>query len=490
LARPRNVLEAFDGPFSAWLGDAAEWGSWRVFLKCLAAVPLEASELDLFRRCAGDRDPPSDPVTESFVVVGRRGRKSATAGLIGCYQALYPAWPRAPGETLRVLIVAVSKDQAAVVRNWCDAILRSRPGLARQIVSCDSESITLKTGVEIRCVANSYRSIRGPTVVCAIFDEVALWRSEESAVPDLEVLRAVKPSMLTVKGAVLIGLSSPHAKRGLLYQKHRDHFGRNGKVLVWQADSATMNPAVDVTEIEEAFRDDPVAARSEYGIPGEGIWFRDDLAEFVDMDLLAGLVRRSPLELPPVGGHRYVIFIDPSGGRGDAFAVCVGHKDKSGYVIDLVRAWPAPFDPVTVVQAIAALAREYGQRTLIGDQYSGEWVVQAFAAEGVAYQASKRSKSEIYLEALPLFARGEVELPDLRPLLVELASLERRTARGGRDSVDHPRGGRDDRANVACGVLVELAGRKVAAFKPSDYWVGPEYTATREWRSMAAARRW
>jgi hypothetical protein len=57
-----------------------------------------------------------------------------------------------------------------------------------------------------------------------------------------------------------------------------------------------------------------------------------------------------------------------------------------------------------------------------------------------------------------LFTRGEVELPDDRRLLVELAGLERRTARGGRDSVDHPRGGHDDRSNVCCGVLLESYG--------------------------------
>ena len=35
--------------------------------------------------------------------------------------------------------------------------------------------------------------------------------------------------------------------------------------------------------------------------------------------------------------------------------------------------------------------------------------------------------------------------------------LERQTARGGRDSVDHPRGGHDDHGNAVCGALVLLA---------------------------------
>ena len=100
-----------------------------------------------------------------------------------------------------MLIVAVSKDQAKLVRNYCEAILESRPGLKRLIEATDAESITLTNGIQIQCVANSFRSIRGPTVVCAIFEELAFWYDERYSNPDKEVLRAVRPSMLTVPGA-------------------------------------------------------------------------------------------------------------------------------------------------------------------------------------------------------------------------------------------------------------------------------------------------
>ena len=41
-------------------------------------------------------------------------------------------------------------------------------------------------------------------------------------------------------------------------------------------------------------------------------------------------------------------------------------------------------------------------------------------------------------------------------LQAQLCGLERRTARGGRDSIDHAPGGHDDIANSVCGVLVKL----------------------------------
>jgi hypothetical protein len=66
-------------------------------------------------------------------------------------------------------------------------------------------------------------------------------------------------------------------------------------------------------------------------------------------------------------------------------------------------------------------------------------------------------KSQIYLEAAPLFARGLVVLPDHPRLLRELRLLERRTHRSGRDTVDHGRNGHDDHSNAVCGVLRVLS---------------------------------
>lgn len=458
-----NVVEAFDGPFASWLGDPAAWRPWRAFLKTLAAVPLDPEERELFHRCTGRSREFDAPVSEAWVVVGRRGRKSAVAAVLGVHAAVHVDWSSviAPGETARVIVVAVDKAQARIVRSYAEALLRSDPDLDRLIVGTDQESIALANGIVIQCVANNFRSIRGPAVVCAVFEELAFWRSDESANPDQEVLRAVRPSMLTTRkhGALLIGISSPYAKRGLLYEKHRDHFGDDeSRVLIWKADTLTMNPAADAEEIAAAYADDPQAAAAEYGAQ-----FRDDLQSFLDADLLATLTRGSPLELPPRAGITYCGFLDPSGGRGDAMTVGIAHREENGRaVLDLVRAVQAPFDPAVVVADFAGLLQEYRIGEVEGDAYSGEWCAAAFAEAGISYKTSAIPKSQIYMEALPLFARGEVELPDHRGLLTELANLERRTARGGKDSVDHPPRGHDDLANAAAGALV-LASRATAA---------------------------
>ena len=51
---------------------------------------------------------------------------------------------------------------------------------------------------------------------------------------------------------------------------------------------------------------------------------------------------------------------------------------------------------------------------------------------------------------------GKVELLDNTRLINQISALERRTARGGRDSVDHGPGGHDDLANACAGALVAV----------------------------------
>ena len=308
----KPIREILDGPFSAWLG-TDDWRPWSAFLCALRGEPLSNYEAELYRRCTGRQPLPSMAFREAWVAVGRKGRKSATAAVLAVYAAVYGQWKRAAGETLRVMVIALSKDQARLVLDYAAAILESRPGLARLIAAKDAETIRLHNGVEIACFANSYRLVRGPTCVCAILDEVAVWWSDQlSANPDREIFRALKPAMITQPGSLLIGLSSPYAKKGLLYEKYRDHFGRDdSKVLIWQADTATMNPQVDKEEIEAAYHDDPISAAAEFGAQ-----FRDDLQTYIVPEAIEACVERGVYERSPLPGVTYFGFIDPAGGSG------------------------------------------------------------------------------------------------------------------------------------------------------------------------------
>jgi hypothetical protein len=72
----------------------------------------------------------------------------------------------------------------------------------------------------------------------------------------------------------------------------------------------------------------------------------------------------------------------------------------------------------------------------------------------MTYEQSERPKSQIYGELLPLLNSGRVELLDHARLVAQLCDLERRTSRGGKDSIDHTPGGHDDIANAVAGALL------------------------------------
>jgi len=104
----------------------------------------------------------------------------------------------------------------------------------------------------------------------------------------------------------------------------------------------------------------------------------------------------------------------------------------------------------------AALLRTYWVSEVTGDRYAGEWPREQFRKHGVAYRVSDKAKSDLYRDALPALNAGTVELLDHPRLVAQLLHLERRTARGGRDSIDHPPHGHDDLANAVAGVVQDL----------------------------------
>ena len=70
-----------------------------------------------------------------------------------------------------------------------------------------------------------------------------------------------------------------------------------------------------------------------------------------------------------------------------------------------------------------------------------------------------KPKSDLYREVLPLINSRRVELLDHPRLISQLTGLERRTARSGRDSIDHKPGAHDDIANACAECLAERSQR-------------------------------
>jgi hypothetical protein len=159
--------------------------------------------------------------------------------------------------------------------------------------------------------------------------------------------------------------------------------------------------------------------------------------------------------------------------------------------------------PQDVVSEFATLLKSYSVVSVTGDRYAGEWPREQFQKAGISYEAAAEPKSNLYRDLLPLVNSRKIDLLDHPRLINQLCGLERRTARGGRDSIDHALGGHDDCCNAVAG-LASLSGSKyrypapgphdldwVSSSKPADIAKQSlNFRMAQHVRMYAGGRRW
>lgn len=92
--------------------------------------------------------------------------------------------------------------------------------------------------------------------------------------------------------------------------------------------------------------------------------------------------------------------------------------------------------------------KEFGIGQVTGDNYAGETFKCDFEGDGIRYEPSPLSKTELYEAFEPVLNAGQIELPDVPKLQEQLITLVIRGAR-----IDHQPGDHDDWANAVAGVV-------------------------------------
>jgi hypothetical protein len=429
--------------------------NWKIFLACLFGLPLSDEDRVIAQKFTGRTDFCGKAFTEAFLIAGRRSGKSLISALVAVFLAAFKNYDDVlvAGEVGTLMVIASDRKQASVILKYIQAFFRC-PLLKSMVISELKESLTIKNGaatISIEVVTCSFRATRGYSLIGCVCDELAWWATDEtSSNPDSETLAAVRPGLATT-GGLLLCVSSPYSKKGALYEAYRDFYGKVSDVLIWRGSSRELNPTLSAAVVAMALLRDRAAAMSEYLAE-----FRSDISGFIDAEIVESCTIRNRFELPFNSEQSYVGFVDPSGGKSDSMTLGIAHAEENKAVLDLLREATPPFSPESVVAEFADTLASYGISTVVGDRYAGSWPSEQFAKRGIRYETSERTKSEIFLETLPLLMSGQCELLDNRKLLNQFSALERRTARGGRDSVDHMPGSHDDLCNAAAGALVLL----------------------------------
>ena len=381
---------------------------------------------------------PSHALTTAWLCVGRRGGKSNILALIAVFLACFKDWRPylAPGEVGTIMIVAQDRKQARVIMRFIKGLLHASPMLEALIKSEREETVTLSSRIVIEVHSCSYRSVRGYSIVCALLDEIAVWRSEEDAAnPAHEVLTAIKPALGTIPGSMLLCASSPQFRKGELWEAYRRHYGKDGDpTLVWHAATRTMNPSFSQDIVDAALEEDPARNRAEFLAE-----WRSDQEGFVTREAIEACVDFGIRERPPERGIRYNGFCDLSGGGADSMTLAISHFDKGCAVLDCLREVRSGASPSAVVEEFSAVLKSYWLTSVRGDNYAKEWPRELFAGHGIKYEPAGKFKNDIYLSTLPLINSGKCRLLDHTKTINQFLDLDRVVARGGRGLLTIPR---------------------------------------------------
>jgi hypothetical protein len=278
--------------------------------------------------------------------------------------------------------------------------------------------------------------------------------------------------------------SSPYARKGLLWETFKRHFGPNGSpaVLVARGISTELNPTLDREEIERELLRDPERNRAEYLCE-----FRSDLASYVLREAVEACISVGVRERPPQRGQHYFGFTDPAGGTGrDAMTLAIAHVKPGMKVLtyDALREARPPFSPEAVTKEFSELLRSYGISSIVSDKVGLGWSKEMFAHHGITCEQNAEPKNNLYVNFLPLINSVRVELLDDQRSITQLLALERSTSK-----IDHPPNGHDDLINAIAGVA-SISINKYGGYNHTYSWVKGLPAAEPDGGRFARALRW
>ena len=463
-ARRVNYLEALDHPdlFGPWFAGPS-WKAWRMVERAIFGLPIPEEDLPLFKELTGRDEPPDRPVKEAWIIAGRRSAKSRKAATIGTYLATIGAevcgLARHPGAgRARGGVDHGDRPEAgagdARVRG---GVVPGDPGAAGDGRARDGRGARADQPHGADGAAERLPGDPGPDAGGVHHGRDQLLAERADGEPGRRGVPGGEAGVGDDAGEPDDRDQQPVPAGWAAVAEVQAALGPGGRRAGGEGADAGAEPADRRAGDRGGGGGRPGGGAGGVGrgVPERhlgtscgGRWWR--------RWWLPGVYER-----PPVGAHRgrYVAFTDPSGGSSDSFTVAVAHQEDGVAVVDCVRERRPPFSPEAVVGEYAALLKQYGVHQVRGDRYAGEWPREQYMKRGVHYWPSDKTKSEIYLECLPLLNGRRVELLDDDRLVEQICGLERRTARGGRDSVDHAPRGHDDLANAVLGAAWLAAGK-------------------------------
>jgi hypothetical protein len=206
------------------------WHAWRVVLIAIVGEALTDDERAVFARLTNREREPGEMADTFLAVAGRRSGKSRAMAVLCVYLSCLCDWSAdlALGERGLAMFLAPSERQVKRVFTYASAVIDHAPLLAALVISRTVDTLVLSNGIDFEVQAASCRTSRGGTAVAIVLDECAFFHTaDDSANSDAEIVVALKPSLATTGGPMLL-TSSPSQMEGIVYRLYKRHYGAQG----------------------------------------------------------------------------------------------------------------------------------------------------------------------------------------------------------------------------------------------------------------------
>jgi hypothetical protein len=416
--------------------------------------PEQLSDQNLARSLFGEaKQIPPEARGVLVAVCGARAGKSYVLG------ALYSLWRAlvadtsglAPGEQATALIVGPDMRLARQVLRYALGAAEGCRPIKMLIESQGADGFLLrrpdKSLVAVECLpaTRGGSALRGRSLVSAVLDECAFFRSDDHVINDGDVFRAVAPRVMS--GGMVVLASTPWVGAGLLFSEFDRNHGHAVSAIAAHAPTTLLRPDSKTKALVERERErDADNARREF----DAEFLASGASSFFDGEVLEEAAALWVHEPPDpdlfAAGADFAFLADASA------LVVVSRSEEEYRVADVLERRPTksvPLVPSAVVGEFAARAKKYGVQAIVADSHGKASVVEHLGARGLEFidaPAGQRAIAQTYLAVRDLLVEGRLALPRHDRLLRQMVETVATPLLGGGLRISHPRvaGGHGD----------------------------------------------
>lgn len=428
------------------------------------------SETELFTQMTGkkyvfSKDKKYNKINK---IVGRRGGKSTISAMLAVYAAIKTNWMPYLYKTpfASVVVLSHTRDFSAEILEIMRKFFEESEILSRLIdhdkkftqttFNLKVPFYTEEKGIEyskvsIKVGTASKKTSRGRAVCALLCDEIAFWNLDEKAAErDEDIIRAVRPSLMQFgTEGLLIKLSSPGIKQGILYEEYQKRSELPEDYIIFKAPSWVWNPRWPREEYEKEYKLDPIGFASEYRADFVDSISSFILPEFVDLCVVKGKTFTKPETRQDIF---YAAAIDAAF-KGDRFTFSLMGGTENRIKQHVLKVWEGsalkPVKAHEVAEYIRTICRQFGIVRVHADQFAYQPLSEIFEKFGISLVErpfNNTFKRQIFFNLKNLIHNQRIDLLDNELLCSEIKQLQVEQTPTGTVKIGHPPGGTDDAA--------------------------------------------